>query len=91
MTSKALFLDRDGVINIDRGYLYKSEDVVFVPGIFELCRYYQQQGYLIMVVTNQSGIARGYYSEEDFAILSTWMQEQFRNEGVEITAIYHCP
>ncbi len=88
---KALFLDRDGVINIEKNYLHKIEDVKFVDGIFELCRHFQEKGYLIIVVTNQSGIARGMYSEADFLKLSEWMIEQFKNEGVTITHIYHCP
>ena len=88
---KALFLDRDGVINIEKNYLYKIEDVEFVDGIFELCRHFQALGYLIIVVTNQSGIARGIYSEADFFKLSEWMIEQFKNEGITITHIYHCP
>ncbi len=91
MASKALFLDRDGVINVEKEYLYKIEDVEFVPGIFELCRHYQEQGYLIIVVTNQSGIARGLYSEADFELVSVWMREQFSQRGIRISAIYHCP
>ncbi len=87
----ALFLDRDGVINIEKNYLHKIEDVEFVDGIFELCRHFQDLGYLIIVVTNQSGIARGMYTEKDFEILSAWMIEKFKNENVEITCIYHCP
>ena len=66
MNKKALFLDRDGVINIEKDYLYKIEDFEFYEGIFDLCRYYQSLGYIIIVVTNQSGIARQYYSENDF-------------------------
>lgn len=90
-TKPALFLDRDGVINIEKNYLYKIEDFEFVEGIFDLCRHYEQQGYLIIVVTNQSGIARGYYGEEDFATLTAWMKERFEQEGVTITHVYHCP
>lgn len=88
---KALFLDRDGVINKDIGYAYKPEDIVFVEGIFELCQYYQAQDYLIIVVTNQSGIARGYYSETDFDNLCQWMQQQFKQHDISIHAFYHCP
>jgi D-glycero-D-manno-heptose 1,7-bisphosphate phosphatase len=87
----ALFLDRDGVINVEKHYLYKIEEVVFVEGIFELCRHYESLGYLIIVVTNQSGIARGKYSEDDFKRVSEWMRERFKEEGVHISAIYHCP
>ncbi len=91
MASKALFLDRDGVINVDKNYLYKIEEVEFVAGIFELCRHYQALGYLIIVVTNQSGIARGLYTQRDFLRLSEWMKQKFQEEGVVITATYHCP
>lgn len=87
----ALFLDRDGVINVEKDYLYKIEDFEFIEGIVALCKHYQELGYLIVVVTNQSGIARGYYSEDDFAKLSEWMVDAFRKKGVAITAVYHCP
>ncbi|MCD6258613.1 MAG: D-glycero-beta-D-manno-heptose 1,7-bisphosphate 7-phosphatase [Helicobacteraceae bacterium] len=88
---KALFLDRDGVINVEKDYLYKKEDFEFVDGILELCRHYQSLGYLIIVVTNQSGIARGYYSEEDFSYLSQWMIDEFLQHGISISKVYHCP
>ncbi len=87
----ALFLDRDGVINVEKNYLHKKEDFEFIDGIFELCHHYQDQGYLIVVVTNQSGIAREYYSEIDFANLTFWMIEAFAAKGVEIAQVYHCP
>ena len=87
----ALFLDRDGVINVEKEYLYKIEEFEFMDGIFELCRYYTNLGYLIFIVTNQSGIARGYYSEEDFTNLTNWMQERFKKEGINISKVYHCP
>ena len=87
----ALFLDRDGVINIEKNYLHKKEDFEFIDGIFELCRYYQDKGYILVVVTNQSGIARGYYSEMDFANLTFWMINAFSEQGVEISQVYHCP
>lgn len=88
---KALFLDRDGVINVEKDYLYKIEDFEFIEGIIELCQHYQGLGYKIIVVTNQSGIARGYYSEEDFEILTTWMVSAFEKHGVIISGVYHCP
>ena len=87
----ALFLDRDGVINIEKNYLHKKEDFEFIEGIFDLCQNYMQKGYYIIVVTNQSGIARGYYSEEDFASLSLWMIKSFAQKGVHIDKVYHCP
>ena len=91
MQQKALFLDRDGVINIEKEYLYRQEDFEFIDGIFDLCRHYQKLGYLIFIVTNQSGIARGFYSEEDFAKLTAWMLGEFAKRGVKITKVYHCP
>ena len=88
---KAIFLDRDGVINIDHGYVHKIENFEFVPGIFEALRHFRDLGYKLIIVTNQSGIGRGYYSEEDFWKLSNWMQERLMAEGIEITEIFHCP
>ena len=90
-SKRALFLDRDGVINIEKNYLHKIDDFEFIDGIFELCQKYQELGYLIVVVTNQSGIARGYYSEADFAVLTAWMIDAFKERGIDITAVYHCP
>ena len=88
---RALFLDRDGVINVDIGYLHRAEDCVFVPEIFELVRQARKAGYDVFVVTNQAGIARGYYSEETFAAFTNWMLEQFVAEGAPITQVYYCP
>ena len=88
---KALFLDRDGVINHEVGYLYRPEDVRFVDGIFDLCRTAQTLGYKLIVVTNQSGIARGFYTPAQFELLMTWMREQLSAEGVTLDAVYHCP
>jgi D-glycero-D-manno-heptose 1,7-bisphosphate phosphatase len=89
--NKALFLDRDGVINVEIDYLYKINDFIFIDGIFDLCRYYQSLGYLIIVVTNQSGIARNFYSEDDFNRLTKWMIESFRKESITISNVYFCP
>jgi D-glycero-D-manno-heptose 1,7-bisphosphate phosphatase len=88
---KALFLDRDGVINVDTKYLHKIEDVVFVDGIFDLCRDAQKKGYCIIVVTNQAGVAKGYFTEQDVIDLHTWMKGQFAQHAITITAFYHCP
>jgi D-glycero-D-manno-heptose 1,7-bisphosphate phosphatase len=87
----ALFLDRDGVINVDHGYVHRPEDFEFMPGIFELVRVANKQGYLVIVVTNQAGIGRGYYSESQFQSLTHWMKECFRREGALIDAVYFCP
>ncbi|GAC14221.1 D-glycero-beta-D-manno-heptose 1,7-bisphosphate 7-phosphatase [Aliiglaciecola lipolytica] len=91
MTVKALFLDRDGVINVDHGYASKPEQIDFIDEIFTLCRRFQKQGYLILVVTNQSGIGRGYYTEEDFLQLSDWMTVTFKRQGIQLTEFFYCP
>ena len=88
---KALFLDRDGIINIDHGYVYSVKDFEFTKGIFALCSLFQNTGYTIFVVTNQSGIARGYYTEDDFNRLTEWMILEFQQKGIIITKVYHCP
>lgn len=90
-SKRGLFLDRDGIINEEIGYLSDSADVRFMPGIFSLCRTAQGLGYILMVVTNQSGIARGYYSEADFHRLMDWMRAEFAREGVTLDAVYFCP
>ena len=91
LKTKAVFLDRDGVINIDHGYVYKIEDFEFVDGIFDELKSYKKEGYIFIVVTNQSGIGRGYYSEEDFLKLTDYMISEFEKEGIEIKKVYHCP
>jgi D-glycero-D-manno-heptose 1,7-bisphosphate phosphatase len=89
--AKALFLDRDGVINREVFYLSRPEQVEWVPGLWQLCEAARDAGYLLIVVTNQSGIARGMYTETDFHALMAWMQQQFRDHGVEMAAYYYCP
>ena len=84
MRQRAIFLDRDGVINKDKNYLYRKEDFEFIDGVFEACQYFQKLGYQLIVVTNQSGIARGYYQERDFHKLNQWMIEQFSDKGINI-------
>ena len=79
------------MINEEVGYLYQPGDVRFVPGIFALCRSAQELGYKLVVVTNQSGIARGYYSVADFEALMEFMRGKLRGEGVELDAVYYCP
>ncbi len=87
----ALFLDRDGVVNVEKNYLHRIEDFEFIDGIFELCSLYAQRGYLVVIVTNQSGIARGFYSEADFERLSAWMVGEFKKRGITVAGVYHCP
>lgn len=89
--NRALFLDRDGVINVEKDYLYKIKDFEFIDGIFDLCRYYQKHGFIIVVVTNQSGIDRGYYTKEDFDILTSWMVKEFSSNNIDIKKVYYCP
>ena len=88
---KAVFLDRDGTINVDKDYLYKIEDFEYLPGVVEGLKCLQQLGYILIVVTNQSGIARGYYKEEDYCAIDKWMKADLLEKGVEITASYFCP
>ena len=88
---KAVFLDRDGVINVDKSYVYKQEDFEFCEGVFEALHHFKHLGYLLIIVTNQSGIGRGYYREEDFQSLSAWMKQELSHENITIDAIYHCP
>ena len=88
---KVVFLDRDGVINKEVGYLHKSEDFKFIDGVFTACKHFQAQGYKLIIVTNQSGIARGYYQKEDFHKLTQWMLMQFGNQGIDILDVFFCP
>ncbi|MEO5326949.1 MAG: D-glycero-beta-D-manno-heptose 1,7-bisphosphate 7-phosphatase [Magnetococcus sp. THC-1_WYH] len=87
----ALFLDRDGVINKEVNYLYKIEDFIFIPHLFDTCRLFQDAGYALIVVTNQSGIARGYYTEDDFHHLNRWMTARFLEAGIALTDVFYCP
>lgn len=89
--SRALFLDRDGVVNEEVGYLHRSEDVRWVEGIVPLCLAAQSLGYKLVIVTNQAGIARGFYSEDQFQSLMTWMRTELAQHGIKLDAVYHCP
>ena len=91
MSKPALFLDRDGVINVDYGYVHRPEEFEFVEGIFELVAAANKAGYLVVVVTNQAGIGRGYYTEAQFHALTDWMKAQFNEHGAIIDAVYFCP
>ena len=91
MPIKTIFLDRDGVINKEINYLYKIDDFEFIDGIFEACLYLKSLGYEIIIITNQSGISRGYYSQNDYLKLTNWMLNQFNNHGISILDTYHCP
>lgn len=89
--NKALFIDRDGVINKNFGHVHKVENFKFRKGIFELLKAFQQKGYIILVITNQAGIGKGLYRLEEFIFLNNWMINQFRSQGVTITKTYFCP
>ena len=91
MTIKTIFLDRDGVINKDVNYAYKIVDFEFIEGIFDVCLYFQDLGYKIIIVTNQSGISKGYYSENDFQTLTNWMLAQFKKNDINILDVFYCP
>jgi D-glycero-D-manno-heptose 1,7-bisphosphate phosphatase len=88
---KALFLDRDGIINRDTGYVHRIDQFEFNEGIFDFCRAAQHRGWLFVVVTNQSGIARGYFDEQTVNTLHDWMRERFREQGIAIEGVMVCP
>ncbi|MCF0253712.1 MAG: D-glycero-beta-D-manno-heptose 1,7-bisphosphate 7-phosphatase [Duodenibacillus sp.] len=88
---RAAFLDRDGVINVDRAYVHRLEDFELVEGVLEAARALVEKGYALVVVTNQSGIGRGYYGAGDFERLTEAMKAMFARAGAPIAAVYHCP
>jgi D-glycero-D-manno-heptose 1,7-bisphosphate phosphatase len=88
---KTAFLDRDGVVNIDKGYVHQIADFEFTQDFFHACHNLALQGYRLVIVTNQSGIARGYYTEQDFAALNQWLISHFTANNLVLDAIYHCP
>lgn len=89
--NKAVFLDRDGIINIDNNYVYRIEDFEFCDGIFKLLKEFQELGYILIIITNQAGIARGFYDENDFLKLTKWMIEKFNEYNIQIKKVYFCP
>jgi D-glycero-D-manno-heptose 1,7-bisphosphate phosphatase len=88
---RAAFLDRDGVINVDPGYVHRIEDFEFVPGTLEACRELSCHGWLLVVATNQSGIGRGLYTAQDFDALTDWMRGRFEQCGAPLAGVYYCP
>ena len=91
MSIKTIFLDRDGVINKDINYLHKIDDFEFIDGIFDVCLYFQNLGYKIIIITNQSGISRGYYSHREYQKVTQWMLDQFQYKNINILDVFHCP
>ena len=91
MQIKTIFLDRDGVINLDLNYLSEINDFKFIDGVFDACKHFIELGYKIVIVTNQSGIARGYFSNHDFKILTRWMLLEFESRQIDILDIFYCP
>lgn len=91
MPIKTIFLDRDGVINKEVNYLHRIEDFEFIDGVFEACLNFALLCYKIIIVTNQSGIAKGYFEESEYLKLTYWMVKKFKKEGIEILDIFHCP
>lgn len=89
--NKAVFLDRDGTINKDYGYVFEIEKFEFIEGVIEGLKILSNLGYKLIVITNQSGIARGYYSEEDASKIFNYMKEKLLKEGIVIEKIYYCP
>lgn len=91
MAKPAVFIDRDGVINVDHGYVHDEHDFEYIDGVFEATKALKDQGYMLVLVTNQSGIARGKFSEERFLSLTQWMDWNFVDHGVEFDGFYYCP
>ena len=91
MAIKTIFLDRDGVVNKEINYLHKIDDCEFINGIFDACLFFQKLGYKIIIISNQSGIARGYYTESDYKKLTQWLLRQFKNNNIDILDTFHCP
>lgn len=88
---KAVFLDRDGTLNIDHGYVHDIDQFEFIEGSIEALKALKGMGYLLVLVTNQSGIARGYFSEAQFLQLTEWMDWSLADRGVDLDGIYYCP
>lgn len=91
MKNKAIFLDRDGTINVDKHYLYKIEDFEFIPGALEGLKLLYDAGFILVLITNQSGIGRGYFTEDEYKALEDWLEEKLRQNGSPLARAYYCP
>lgn len=91
MTKAAVFLDRDGTLNIDKGYVHRIEDWEWIPGAIDAIAALKEAGFLVIVITNQAGIARGYYDEADMTNLHTMINKELKEHGTAIDGFYHCP
>lgn len=91
MSRKAAFIDRDGVLNEERAFVHRAEDFTFLPGAIEALRELKAAGYLLVIVTNQSGIARGLYSEADYLALTEHVRQQLAAQGIGLDAVEYCP
>jgi D-glycero-D-manno-heptose 1,7-bisphosphate phosphatase len=91
MAIKTIFLDRDGVINKEVGYLHKIEDFIFIEGVFEACLFFKKLDYQIIIISNQSGIARGYFTLSDYKKLTKWMLNEFSGKNISILDAFYCP
>jgi D-glycero-D-manno-heptose 1,7-bisphosphate phosphatase len=91
MSRRAAFIDRDGVLNEERAFVHRREDFALLPGAVAALRLLEAAGYLLVVVTNQSGIARGIYSEADYRALTEHMRAELAAAGVSLDAVEYCP
>ncbi|MDP8162283.1 D-glycero-beta-D-manno-heptose 1,7-bisphosphate 7-phosphatase [Pasteurella skyensis] len=91
MKQKAIFLDRDGTLNIDYDYVHKIDDFDFIEGVIPTLRKFKEKGYLLVLVTNQSGIGRGIFTEEQFLELTQWFDWSLAEQGIDFDGIYYCP
>lgn len=91
MANKAIFFDRDGTLNVDIHYLHRPEDFIWIKDAKAAIKYANARGYLAILVTNQSGVARGYYPEADVIKVYDWMNEELKKEGAHLDALYYCP
>jgi D-glycero-D-manno-heptose 1,7-bisphosphate phosphatase len=91
MQRPAAFLDRDGILNRDDGYVHRADQIVWVDGAIETVRWLNELGFYVFVITNQAGIARGLYEEQHVHDLHAWMQQEMQKHGAHIDAFEHCP